>query len=414
MFVAWQVERVLRDTVSRPLDRRQFLTLSGLAISAQPFHALACRSPTKPGSEPDLDSVGYGPLQPVNDQTTGLPLLYLPNGFQYVSFGWTEDPLSGGLVPPGMHDGMAAFAGPGNTVRLVRNHEIRSGRAFENRPVYPVYDVNGGGGNTTLGFDIATGRVFEARVSLTGTAVNCAGGVTPWGSWLTCEETVSGPGGTNGYERPHGYIFEVPVVGTATAEPLAAMGRFVHEATCVDPVTGVVYETEDQDTAGFYRFLPDEFGNLAAGGRLEMLAFSGFPQLDTRTTEAGVWTPVHWVPIDDPDPADATASSVLPKASVRVAPDSLGSKERGLPVHESISCRPRVDVPEWGRSGNTIRVASESVSSLNHQVEMYSTCQITSARVLVAGWSYVRTVRLRISSVVSRSVVKSLLLPEIM
>ena len=70
MFVAWQVERVLRDTVSKPLDRRQFLTLSGLAISAQPFHALACRSPTKPGSEPYLDSVGYGPLQPVNDQTT--------------------------------------------------------------------------------------------------------------------------------------------------------------------------------------------------------------------------------------------------------------------------------------------------------------------------------------------------------
>ena len=311
MFVAWQVERVLRDTVSRPLDRRQFLTLSGLAISAQPFHALACRSPTKPGSEPDLDSVGYGPLQPVNDQTTGLPLLYLPNGFQYVSFGWAEDPLSGGLVTPGMHDGMAAFVGSENTVRLVRNHEMRSGRAFASRPAYPVYDVNGGGGTTTLDFDIATGRVVEARVSLTGTAVNCAGGVTPWGSWLTCEETVSGPGGTNGYERPHGYIFEVPVVGTATAEPLAAMGRFVHEATCVDPVTGVVYETEDQDTAGFYRFLPDEFGNLAAGGRLEMLAFSGFPQLDTRTTDAGVWTPVHWVPIDDPDPADATASSVF-------------------------------------------------------------------------------------------------------
>ena len=296
------------------LDRRQFLALSGVALSAQPFRALACRGPeTKtPGSGgpqggPPAD-IGYGPLQLVNDQTTGLPLLYLPYGFQYLSFGWAGDPLAGGLVTPGRHDGMAAFAGSGSLIRLVRNHEMFSGTAFASQP---VYDVNGGGGTTTLEFDTATGAVLDSWASLAGTAVNCAGGLTPWGSWLSCEETVSGPGGDNGYEHPHGYIFEVPVNGTATAEPLVAMGRFVHEAICVDPATGIVYETEDQGAAGFYRFLPAEVGNLAAGGQLEMLAIAGTPQADTRIVKAGSWAPVSWVPIDDPDPAETTASSVF-------------------------------------------------------------------------------------------------------
>ena len=89
------------------------------------------------------------------------------------------------------------------------------------------------------------------------------------------------------------------------------MGRFVHEAICVDPATGIVYETEDQGAAGFYRFLPAEVGNLAAGGQLEMLAIAGTPQADTRIVKAGSWAPVSWVPIDDPDPAETTASSVF-------------------------------------------------------------------------------------------------------
>ena len=103
---------------------------------------------------------------------------------------------------------MAAFAGSGSLIRLVRNHEMFSGTAFASQP---VYDVNGGGGTTTLEFDTATGAVLDSWASLAGTAVNCAGGLTPWGSWLSCEESVSGPGpgGDNGYEHPHGYIFEV-------------------------------------------------------------------------------------------------------------------------------------------------------------------------------------------------------------
>ena len=309
------------------LDRRTFLSLTGAALSAAPFHALAGRAAAAArGQEPagarTRGEVGYGPLQPVRDETTGLPLLHLPAGFRYLTFGWTGDPLADGRPTPGLHDGMAAFAATGSRIRLVRNHEVRTVGAFADRP---LYDAGAGGGTTTVEFDTAAGAAHDAWTSLAGTAVNCAGGPTPWGSWLTCEETVLGPGAdpsflesarrrfaTPDYERPHGYVFEVPADGAASAEPYRAMGRFVHEAVSIDPATGIVYETEDQATSGFYRFLPHEAGVLSAGGRLEMLGIADTPRADLRSGQsAAVWRPVSWTPIDDPDPAAVDEGSVF-------------------------------------------------------------------------------------------------------
>ncbi len=265
---------------------------------AAPLEALLARV----RDDAATNGVGYGPLSQAVDETTGLPLLHLPQGFRYLSFGWTGDPLRGGTPTPRLPDGMAAFPGPGSSITLVRNHEVGAGETFGG----PRYDRSAGGGTTTLQFDPVRGRVTSEWASLSGTVRNCAGGPTPWGTWLTCEESLVAPGPGSSFRQPHGYVFEVPSVGRATGEPLVAMGRFVHEAVAVDPATGIVYETEDARESGFYRFLPTQPRDLAAGGRLQMLAVTGSPAIDLRTGQyPNARYPVGWVDIDDPDRAHA-------------------------------------------------------------------------------------------------------------
>ena len=280
-----------------PLSRRRFLlTARGLALAGPlaAFHdRLTGRGPLSAGE-------GYGRLGPARDGTTGLSLLHVPEGFRYLSFSWRGDRLEDGRVTPGAHDGMAAFAGPDGRIRLIRNHELDDDLGAFGRG--PAYDPRAGGGTTTLEFDPAGGAFVRAWASLCGTSRNCAGGPTPWASWLTCEETLVEPRPANAFQRRHGYVFEVPAVGAATAQPLTALGRFVHEAVAVDPEHGVVYLTEDHGTAGFYRFVPKTTGRLADGGTLAMLAIDARPRFDTRIGQrAGVTMPVHWVPIRDPD-----------------------------------------------------------------------------------------------------------------
>jgi secreted PhoX family phosphatase len=278
-------------------SRRSFLRSAGAAAFAAPLYALSARLHA---GLPAADTLGYGPLRPVKDATTGLPLLELPAGFRYLTFGWTGDPLDDRRRTPPLHDGMAAFPGADGQVVLVRNHEIAMSPAFDGRP----YDPQAGGGTVTLVFDPRAEKIVSMRASLSGTIRNCSGGPTPWGTWLTCEESVLGPAPESPLTKPHGYIFEVPTVGASTAEPLVQMGRFVHEAVAVDPTTGIVYETQDQVQSGLYRFVPKTRGKLAEGGRLQMLAIDGRPRFDTsRGQRAAATYGVHWVDIEEPDRA---------------------------------------------------------------------------------------------------------------
>ena len=282
-------------------DRRDFLASLGgwaAAVALTSLQARTLRGESTRGA-------GYGPLRPTNDETTGLPLLQLPEGFRYRSFGWTGEPLECGMPTPPIHDGMAAFDAGDGRVRLVRNHEVSGhGKSF-GKP-HATYDPMGAGGCTTLEFDSNKGEWLRAWCTIAGTSRNCAGGPTPWGTWLTCEETTIGPGDLYNnvpqeFEKSHGWIFETPPEGVdAPPEPLRAMGRFWHEAIAVDPQTNIVYETEDRNTAGFYRFLPNSPRKLADGGKLEMMKVTGAKDLRKGVDPRRTYD-VTWVSIDEPE-----------------------------------------------------------------------------------------------------------------
>ncbi|WP_198586842.1 alkaline phosphatase PhoX [Glycomyces xiaoerkulensis] len=281
------------------------------AASAQSGHGHKEKQPS--------DNGGYGALRELTraDPESGFEqTLWLPQGFDFTVFSTSGSMMGDGNVVPLGHDAMACFpGGDPDRYRLVRNHEERTGAeaAVPSGREEHRYDPLGGGGTTTMSIRWGQeGPVFEeAWMSLSGTIVNCAGGPTPWGSWLSCEESVAGVGA--GWATEHGYVYEVPsaAAGEVTPVPLKDMGRFVHEAVAVDPSTGIVYETEDRSTAGFYRFLPSTPGELSEGGQLQMLRVKGEWNFDTRTGQRLRRSiPVEWVDIADPDPEDAESNAL--------------------------------------------------------------------------------------------------------
>ncbi|WP_088243427.1 alkaline phosphatase PhoX [Calothrix rhizosoleniae] len=356
------------------ISRRQFITLASAAAAGTAMAPMGLlqvrRAIANDKCFPASFTVdGFGTLSellPLNTSELGdvpgkgdlrnTPLLRLPKGFQYTAIGIRGVPMSDGVLTPGDHDGMAAFPGSyGNTI-LVRNHELSidedeagntAGCLAPNGNQYDPFTGNnnpsgfGGGGTSTIIVD-RYGNKVKDYVSLGGTIRNCAGGPTPWGSWISCEENVSTPATDGRNTKKHGYNFEVPSeLGEAVDPiPLVEMGRMNHEAVSVGR-DGIVYETEDRGDSIYYKYVPKirgrarKFGDLQEGGDLYAMVIDkdqksncngaslpinelqGTKVVDTRGLgrgdKVGSMLPflgqslkVSWVKLEDVDPEEDT------------------------------------------------------------------------------------------------------------
>ena len=263
--------------------------------------------------------VAYGELQCDPHR-----ILDLPKGFTYTIMAKTGDLMADGLTNPGAPDGMAAFTLDRDRVALLCNHELTNDNTFlgpyglkneraADIPCKKIYDSGKEGrmslgGVSTFVWNRKRRQVESHFLSLAGTERNCAGGPTPWNTWISCEESVLKADST--HVCHHGYNFEVPVrsrPGLCDPVPLKAMGRFYHEAVAVDPATGIVYQTEDEDDGLITRFIPNEPKKLHCGGRLEALVVKDQTSCDTRNwPDKGAAkfainqaVPVCWMPIED-------------------------------------------------------------------------------------------------------------------
>jgi secreted PhoX family phosphatase len=241
------------------MERRNFLRAAaagGVAVALGfTLSRSAIAAPAQTGPSP------YGPLGAADPRG-----IRLPAGFTSRIVARSGQAVaSTGYSWHGAPDGGACFA-DGSGWIYVSNAELGSGS----------------GGVSAIRFN-ASGAITAAYRTLSGTTRNCAGGPTPWGTWLSCEETA------------FGFVFETDPRGATAAVRRDAMGRFTHEAAACDPDRRVIYLTEDESDGCFYRFRPNNWGNLGAGGTLEVMV-AGSPTNGTAS----------WAAVPNPTPSGGT------------------------------------------------------------------------------------------------------------
>ena len=243
--------------------------------------------------------------------------------------------MSDGFKVPGLADGMGSFL-VDNKIVLVRNHEIVPQHGMKVGPFQDVdeqiallgskhYDKNAIGGTTNVVLDKDSKKVMKEYLSLSGTMQNCAGGVTPWNTWLSCEENVNIK---RNAKVPHGYVFEVdPSKPTLEAPtPLKKMGRFNHEAVAFDRFNNA-YLTEDRSDGLIYKFVPKIPQSLKEG---ELFALKVKDLKDARNWDHSIAKlnathQIDWVKIEDYDPDEDTVrhEGISKGATVFARPEGI-------------------------------------------------------------------------------------------
>jgi secreted PhoX family phosphatase len=312
---------------SLSLDRRAVLRAFGILGAAGMLPAAFAREALAAGPS------AYGPLG--EPDANGL---MMPAGFTAREIARSGSPVAGtGYTWHGAPDGGAVFRARGGWI-YVSNSE-------QGAPA---------GGVSAIRFN-ARGAVVAAYSICAGTGRNCAGGATPWGTWLTCEEVADGN------------VFECDPTGARPAERRSALGSFQHEAAAVEPVGRRLYLTEDQPDGRFYRFTPSRWKRLDAG-LLEVAVVEG--------------DGVRWVAVPNPNPvigSDTPTRLQVPESTAFSGGEGIAVLRR----HVYFTTKGNNRVWDHDTRRGTIRVLYDAAQDPGRQLTGVDNCAFAGTGDLV-------------------------------